>query len=135
MDTEQRFGEVVSKYSRGQAIKDGELVDVSSDARDAGIVFPVAVTLAVWEDCCEWTDKDQEASKYPQDVQGRLWDVVWMLRCAISRSGHGSSDLAYTISRIPRPGHGRARLVRLKAVVGPGDNAEPVITIMQPDED
>jgi hypothetical protein len=26
-------------------------------------------------------------------------------------------------------------LVRLKAVCGPGDNAEPVVTVMMPDED
>ena len=41
------FGEVISSYSRAQAIEDGVLVDVSSVARAAGIKFPVAMTRTV----------------------------------------------------------------------------------------
>ena len=38
-------------------------------------------------------------------------------------------------SRIDTHGHGRPHLVELRAVCGPGDNYEPVITIMLPNED
>ena len=46
--TNELFGEVISSYSRAQAIEDGVLVDVSSVAREAGIKFPVAMTRTVW---------------------------------------------------------------------------------------
>jgi hypothetical protein len=133
-DLTEIFGEVISSYSRKQAIEDGVLIDVSETAREAGIKFPVAVTRAVWEDCCEWTDADAKAKYYGQSVSGRLWDVVSMLRFAI-RAGGSRDTIYYKLSRIPRPGHGAKRLVILKSICGPGDTPEPVITIMQPNED
>jgi hypothetical protein len=126
--------EVIASYSRAQAIEDGALIDVSETAREAGITFPVAVTRAAWEDCCEWTDSDSKAKPYGQSVQGRLWDVVSMLRYAI-RSSHGGNIIHYRLSRIPRPGNGAKKLVTLKSVCGPGDTPDPVITIMLPNED
>ena len=128
------FGTVIYAFTRAQAIEDGELVDVSETAREAGVKFPVAVTRAVWEDVCEWTEEDSKVKHDGQSVRGRLWDVVSMLRFAIA-SGRGGALIHYKLSRIPRPGHGAKRVVVLKAVCGPGDTEEPVITIMQPDED
>ena len=133
-DLTEFFGEPIYSYSRAQAIEDGELVDVSETAREAGITFPVAVTRAVWEDCCEWTEGDTKAKPYGQSVRGRLWDVISMLRFAI-RAGQGGDRLVYRLSRIPGPGCGAKRLVTLKSICGPGDTPDPVITIMQPDED
>lgn len=40
--------EVVSTYTRAQALEDGVLVDLSSLAREAGFRWPLAVTQAVW---------------------------------------------------------------------------------------
>lgn len=128
----QLFGEPVSTYSRAQAIDDGELVDVSTVAREAGIKFPVAISRAVFEDCVAWSTEDSERKRTSQDEAGRLWDVVWMLKCSL---GRGGSLLRYQLRRVPREGRGRmARLVTLKAICGPGDTAEPVITVLLPDE-
>ena len=52
------FGEVISAYSRGQALEDGVLVDAGSMAKEAGFRWPVAITAAAWEDCVAWTDAD-----------------------------------------------------------------------------
>jgi hypothetical protein len=68
-----------------------------------------------------------------QDEASRLWDVLWLLRLAIGRASgpevrfgvHGRYD---NRERTPP-------LVRLKGVCGPGDEGEPVVTIMLPDED
>lgn len=128
------FGDVIYAYTRAQAIADGVLVDVSETAKEAGIKFPVAVTRAVWEDCCEWTDADSKAKREGQSVRGRLWDVVSLLRFSIQRE-RGGEVIHYQLSRIPRPGCGAKRLVTLKAVCGPGDTPEPVITIMLQNED
>src|ERR1019366_6309710 len=46
--TNELFGEVISSYSRAQAIEDGVFVDVSATAKEAGIKFPVAMTRTVW---------------------------------------------------------------------------------------
>lgn len=67
-----------------------------------------------------------------QDESGRLWDVLYMLRVAIRR-GQGGSQTDYIV--LVRNDNRKPRPVRLKAICGPGDEAEPVITIMLPEED
>ena len=118
---EELFGDVISSYSRAQAIEDGVLVDVSKMASEAGFRIPVAVSAAVWADI-----NQKPAS---QDVNGRLWDILWMTRL---RARGNAGDTIYTdlIMQV-----GRNKRYRVKAVVGPGDALEPVITIMRPEED
>ena len=41
--------DVISRYTRAQAIEDGVLVDVSELAREAGFRFPVAMTPESFE--------------------------------------------------------------------------------------
>ena len=126
------FGEVISSYSRAQAITDGILVDVSETAREAGFIFPVAMTRAAWSDCVEWSEADSQRQTH-QDESGRLWDVLWMASRAARRGGE---EIRFQLYRVARGGCGtRPRLVTLKALCGPGDDAEPVITIMMPGED
>ena len=137
-DTDPVFGEVISTYTRAQSIEDGFLIDVSEVAREAGFTMPVAMTNGVWEDCVHWEDDDTKRQTY-QDEAGRLWDVLSMASMAIrsaNRHGHEGSTLGYSLRRVPRGGRGRMPRKRiLKLVVGPGDHAEPVITIMLPNED
>lgn len=128
------FGEVIHSYTREQAIGDGFLVDVTETALEAGFCIPVALTRAVWEDCVEWDEKDSKRQTY-QDLSGRLWDVINMAFFA-ARMGKSQSSFLYQVYRVPRGGRGRkTRRVILKSVIGPGDQGEPVITIMQPNED
>lgn len=42
------FGEVIYSYTRAQALEDGELVDVTETAREAGFKLPFAVSRALW---------------------------------------------------------------------------------------
>jgi hypothetical protein len=122
--------DVIYAYTRAQAIEDGVLVDVSEMAREAGIKFPVAVTSAVWGKYVEVPE-----GVTCQDETGRLWDILWMFRRAAAKFS-GSTLLFELYVR----NHNRDRLdsrdlVTLKAICGPGDTPEPVITIMLPDED
>lgn len=129
------FGEVIYSYTRAQAIADGMLVDVSKTAKEAGFRWPVALTHAAWEECVAWDDKDSKRQTY-QDQSGRLWDVVWMAFVAIRVAPAGGSELCFKLNRVPRGGRAtRARLTTLKLVCGPGDDGDPVITIMLPTED
>jgi hypothetical protein len=120
--------EVLSTYSRAQAIEDGVLIDVSEVSREAGIKYPVALTSAVWARCVE-----VPPGVSCQDESGRLWDVLFVLRMAIREAS--GPVLTYGVHVRNTNRHGTPPLVRLKAICGPGDNAEPVITVMFPEED
>jgi len=126
--------EVIHSYSRKQAIEDGILVDVSEAAREAGFNVHTVVTRAVWEECVAWSDEDNRRQTY-QDESGRLWDVLWM-GAFVARCRRNVSKLLYEFRCIPRGGRGRLpRKKVLKLHIGPGDEGEPVITIMLPNED
>ncbi|MFJ8313995.1 MULTISPECIES: DUF6573 family protein [unclassified Streptomyces] len=128
--------EFIHVYTRAQALADGVLVAADADsAREAGFRVPVALTSTMWGDCVAWDDSDSDR-QVPQDERGRLWDVLTMCRAAIRRSGGGDAQTTVHLRRVPRDGHTRqACPVQLVCAIGPGDQGEPVITIMQPGED
>jgi hypothetical protein len=43
--------DLIYRYSRADALRDGVLIDVSETAQEADIRWPVALTRAVWERC------------------------------------------------------------------------------------
>ena len=132
---ESFIGNVISSYTRAQAIEDGVLIDASNMAREAGFKWPVALTAAAWTDCVEWSEDDSE-QQVPQDQSGRLWDLLFMASHAIRTRKESGDRLMFRLYRVPRDGHStRAVLVTLKLIVGPGDSGEPVITLMLPHED
>jgi hypothetical protein len=69
-----------------------------------------------------------------QDEAGRLWDVLFLLRLAIGRSA-GGPEVRFGVHVRDDNSEAAPPVVRLKAVCGPGDQGEPVITVMMPDED
>lgn len=128
-----QWGELVHRYTRGQAIADGLLIDVSTMAMEAGFRVAVALTAQVWADCVEWTDADS-IRQVTQDEAGRLWDVLWLAHIAARRVQ--SERVIFELFRVPRGGRGqRPRRTMLQMHIGPGDEAEPVITIMAHGED
>lgn len=134
-DVENFFGKVIYGYTRAQALEDGVLVDVSEPALKAGFKIPVAVTNAVWVQYIEWTDEDNQ--KQTIQVQtSRLWNILLMLMRAIKIDLSKADQLLYPLAVVPRDGKSRsAKAIKLKSVIGGGDNLEPVITIMLPTED
>ena len=132
---ESYFGDVISTYTRAQAIEDGVLIDAGPMAQEAGFTSQVALTSAVWTDCVAWTDDDNQKQVY-QDLSGRLWDTLHMAAYAIRANPSTANQLLYELYRVPRDGHSmKAQLMTLKLVIGPGDYDEPVITVMRPNED
>jgi len=121
------FEDVIYQYTRAQAVEDGILIDVTETAKEARITFPTTLTAAVWADCVTAPEKAPW-----QDEMGRLWDVLTMLRYAIVHS-RASQQVVFSVAvqNDARP----PRRVQLKAHCGPGDQGEPVITIMLPEED
>ena len=133
--TESYFGNVISTYTRAQAIEDGVLIDAGPLAKETGFKSPVALTSAVWADCVAWTDDDNQKQVY-QNQSGRLWDTLHMAAYAIRANPSTANQLLYELYRVPRDGHSmKAQLVQLKLIIGPGDHDEPVITILLLNED
>jgi len=134
--TESFFGDVISTYTRAQAIEDGVLIEISPLAKESGFnEWPVAMTAGAWADCVAWSDRDSQTQVY-QDQSGRLYDVIFMAFQAICLSREIGDRLLFRLYRVPRDGHSTdAGLTTLKLIVGPGDSGEPVITILLIDED
>lgn len=128
--------DLIHSYTRSQAIADGVLVQVPEKiAAEAGFRCHVALTAAAWADCVEWRKEDTEEKGIPQDLDGRLWDVLWMARCA-AVANPDTNQTQFAVYRIPREGEGvGATKARLVLHIGPGDEGEAVATIMQPGED
>jgi hypothetical protein len=136
-DLDAIFGETLAfihGYTRAQALADGVLVDVTETARKAGFRIPVAITAAAWSKTVQWSEFDS-VRQTPQDEAGRLWDVLWMSYAAARRAS-GGCRVHVQLRVVPRGGAvTRPRLTALHMVIGPGDEGEPVITILNPDED
>lgn len=125
------FGEIIDAYTRSQALADGVLIDVTETAKEAGIIYPTAVTQALWDGYIV----PPESLKGIQDIQGRLWDVLMMFRFsakASKSSGEGPQTLYFkTLFQMPtKTGRPKMETATLKAVCGLGDTAEPVLTMM-----
>jgi hypothetical protein len=116
--------EVISTYTRAQAIEDGVLVDCSTLAREAGFKYPVALEREAWEKVVALTPAAKAAGC---DETGRLWDVLILLHFAIRSAKGSASRVRFGVSCVTDSR--QPELVQLVAEVGPGDEAEPVITV------
>jgi hypothetical protein len=122
-------GSVIYVYTRAQAIEDGQLIDLSVLAPDVccqHFKYPVACTAAVWR----IIERAIENPRWCSDINGVVHDILWMSRCH-ARAVDESTRLFQVIIK----GAGRKSLFTLKLVCGPGDGAEPVLTLMLPEED
>lgn len=126
--------EIIFVYTRADAVSDGVLVELSDQiVSEAGVKVKVAVTRAVWDDFLSPSYLDDLPG---QSVEGRTWDLLWMFGCAARRSRHASTiHFRVLFVTMKESGSIVTEDVLLKAVCGPGDEGEPVITIMLPWED
>ena len=126
--------EVIDRYTRKQAIEDGMLVDLMQAetaplVREAGFVLPIAMTVGAFAQTVAPIDGELPPG---QDLQGRLWDVLMVLKAVIRGMPAGDDRVWFQV----RVWNGkRAETVRLWSLCGPGDDAEPVITVMLETED
>ena len=138
--------EIISRYTRAQAIADGVLVDLSTGetaklVSEARIKWPVAMTSAAWHETVgrggHWVPDPEtggEKMELPtgQDAIGRTWDVLNLLRFAICQHRGPTTEIRFKVRVWDAT---RTRVVRLKSLSGPGDQGEPVITLLLPGED
>ncbi len=129
-EAETGWGEPIHVYTRAQAISDGVLVDLSAVAPDVcrqHYKYPVACTASVWGIIERALNTPGEL----QDVAGIVHDMLWMSRVSGKAINQQTRQFPTIIVTAP----GKRKTFQFKLVVGPGDRAEPVITIMMPNED
>lgn len=120
--------EIIHSYSRKQAIADGVLIDVTDRAREAGFKLPVCVSDHLYHGYVVPPDgMDGEG----QSVKGRLHDLFTMTKAAMATRWEDNRVYYQALFRMPRS----LDLVKCLAVVGPGDDMEPVITLMLPEDE
>ena len=129
-ETAKVFGGPTYSYSRAWAIEEGVLVDLGQDKMlevcQQHYKHPIACTAAVWG----IMERAVANKRHGNDFAGVLHDMLWM-----SRKYCRKLDESTVIFQVKITGAGRQSVYDFKLLVGPGDNAEPVITIMLPTED
>ena len=124
---------VIHSYTRSQAIDDGMLLDISESASEAGVRFPTAVSANLYHN---HVVPPASTAKSGQSVEGRLWDVLMVFRTYATRTP--GSRVTFPVEFVS--GHASSgapvrRTVRILAIVHPGDEGEPVITLMLPGDE
>jgi hypothetical protein len=127
-DLTSLFGPVIFAYSRAQAIADGVLVDVSNTARAAQFRVPVAMTAALWARCIE-----TPARVSRKDELVPTWNLLCRVHWAIQRADRSASRVPVEW-KVP-DGNGKLERVEFIAAIGPGDEGEPVLTLLFPEDD
>ena len=121
--------ELLSTYLRADALADKVLVDISDEARQLGFRVPVATTAAVYA----YLDPLESLIREGQSLAGRTHDLLSVLRFA-GAVHPDRSMLHFRVLFVLTPGC-PPEPVALKAIIGPGDSGEPVLTILLPSED
>jgi len=119
---------IISTYTRAQALEDGVLVDLNQwiPIHESGYKYPVACTSAVFA----IVEKAVENKNPANDYKGVIWDILWMSRKYQKKQWETGAEFQVTII-----GAGPRKIHTMKIECGPGDDCFPVMTIMLPDED
>ena len=114
-------GDIISRYTRAEALEDGFLIDLNQwiPINESGFKYPVACTSGVFAII-------ERTAKRSKDYKGIIWDMFHMSR-------NYYRDITPT-TRLFKLKIGR-QIQTFKITCEPGDNAEPVLTILLHDED
>ncbi|WP_257291414.1 DUF6573 family protein [Endozoicomonas sp. ONNA1] len=114
---------IVSIYTRAEAIADGVLIDVTSTAKLFGFLHNTCITANVAAGCgrCE-----AALNEFLLTCSVKVKEVIVM--------GDGEASRIYFDYSFPDPDEGQDAMLKTIIHVGPGDRAEPVYTIMTPSD-
>jgi hypothetical protein len=132
--------DVIFSYTRADALRDGVLIELPS-AKTWGFKVPVAITQGAYAECIAWDEPDPKLA----DILRLREDMVLMsaLREAKAHQRriqtgkverHDCIDFQVEMVAL-RDGIAEVCKADLYMVIGPGDDGEPVGTIMLIGED
>ncbi len=116
------FGDAIFRYTRANAISDGVLVDLGQviTVKDHW-KFPFACTDTVF------ALMERAIEEHGNDLAGIMHDISLMAKAEV-RNGSRADVIHFKVCI-------GLTLHDLKLHIGPGDTAEPVMTLMLPHED
>ena len=124
--------EIISSYSRADAIEDGVLIDgMVGDFESVSrqhYKYPVAMTAGVFA----IIEQAVEAKKYCNDYAGIWHDILSMAKQGRDIAGGTGKTFSVIIQRWDRMPR---NIEEMKILCHPGDHAKPVLTVMLPHED
>ena len=123
--------EVIHCYTRAQALADGVLIDITDFAKQYGFVVPVAITATLFNG---YVKPSKDLEEVGQSLTGRLHDVLSLLIFHIKALGKGKSGVEFSMDFLTDATSNTLERVSILAEMHGGDNAEPVITIMLPED-
>lgn len=130
------FGPVIHSYTRAEAITDGVLVEVPEIAsRAAGFKVPMAMTATAWGATVGFgTDLAELLAKATAVLAAAMLEYRQSEHRARMGLGEPVGDCLFFAYDAERE-DGGVDVVQLKMQIGPGDNGEPVGTVMLQGED
>jgi len=121
--------ELISVFTRADALTDGILIDVTKIAEEEGFKVPVALTSTAYRSI----EPSEEERCCGEELRARLHDLFWMMHQALRRKSYiEASRIDFQMNLLQE---GKQTSLALCALLSPGDRGEPVITIMMPCED
>lgn len=140
MSNEFTKADLIHSYTRADTLQDGVLVELPQ-AMAMGFRVPVAITCAAYAACIAWPQADPKLANIL-----RLREEVVLLAAVAEAKAHRRRQQAGNVERPDRIDFtvetitlrdGRAELAKVSVymIIGPGDNGEPVGTIMLIEED
>ena len=124
LQADQPFGPIIFSYTRKQAIEDGVLVDVTELARLEGFRLHTAMTATLYGEAVRMP----AGAKPPEGVEVNPETAIrWLLK----RLHLAIKTLAPNEDRV----NIRMGDIEFWALCGPGDEGEPVLTVMLQGED
>lgn len=131
---------LIFSYTRAQAIADGVLVPLALAPR-FGFKVPVVITSAGHGSAIAWDERDPKAAEIAAMREAAVLQSALHAAKALTRRQAAGEEVErpdridFTVEVIANDGTGRLVEVAFYMLIGPGDSAEPVGTIMLPDED
>jgi hypothetical protein len=123
-------GPIIYSYTRAQAISDGILADISDIAKEEGFRYPTAVSSHLYYEVLNPSDA---LAAQGQSLQGRIWDMLTILRLSI-KTQPDTSRLTFSPLFVMAPDSSPVPIT-IVSTVGPGDQGEPVLTLYLPGDD
>ena len=121
---------LIFSYTREMALEDGVLIDVTEDAKQVGFSLHTVVTSNLFNGYV--VPAAELDGSFGQSTAGRMHDLLMLARIAAGGEPDGDR-VVFQVGFLMRPG--RLETVKVILHIGPGDNGEPVLTLMLPEDD
>lgn len=119
---------IIFSYTRADALADGVLIDITPTAQTYGFKLPTAISDALYHG---YVVPPEGLLGQGQSLEGRMHDLLTLAMIA-ARKGLEQDSVYLHVLFLMKPG--KLEKVRVVLHVGPGDSAEPVLTLCLPED-